>query len=288
MVQNYGKNCYHPRIFQKFHVPLHFNFLGMKKLVLILFCCLTVSMGYSQRFIGSVIAGANASQVEGDDVRGYKKAGFVGGASVMIALDKKMQWFATVELLYTQKGSRSSTTRAFDTTNYAPAMFLDVDRNADFMESSKYKCRLDLDYVEVPVLFHFEDWHTGCAIGLGFSWGRLVRAKEWYNGLKRNTSITSGTYRTSDWNFIADLKFMIYKGLKMELRWQYSLRPIRNYVIEYSNVAQSTEYKKQRNNLFSIRLIYSFNEKYVENTRENKRGQRQGVKWIRETNIYND
>ena len=148
MVQNYGKNCYHPRIIQKFHVPLHFNFLGMKKLVLILFCCLTVSMGYSQRFIGSIIAGANASQVEGDDVRGYKKAGFVGGASVMIALDKKMQWFATVELLYTQKGSRSSTTRAFDTTNYAPAMFLDVDRSADFMPSSKYKCRLDLDYVE--------------------------------------------------------------------------------------------------------------------------------------------
>ena len=162
----------------------------MKKLVLILFCCLTVSMGYSQRFIGSVIAGANASQVEGDDVRGYKKAGFVGGASVMIALDKKMQWFATVELLYSQKGSRSSTTRAFDTTNYAPAMFLDVDRNADYMESSKYKCRLDLDYVEVPVLFHFEAaaWSMVCAIvvwvcyWLGFlvgTFGARQRVVQW-------------------------------------------------------------------------------------------------------------
>ena len=81
---------------------------------------------------------------------------------------------------------------------------------------------------------------------------------------------------------------MIYKGLKLELRWQYSLRPIRHFVIEYSNVAQNTEYKKQYNNLFSIRLIYSFNEKYVENTHENKHGQRQGVKWIRKTNIYED
>jgi hypothetical protein len=190
--------------------------------------------------------------------------------------------------LYSQKGSRSSTTRAFDTTNYAPAMFLDVDRDANYVPSSKYKCRLDLDYVEVPILFHFEDWHSGCAIGLGFAWGRLVRAKEWYNGMKRTTSIYSGTYRTSDWSFVADLKFMIYKGLKLELRWQYSLRPIRNFVIEYSSSAQNTEYKKQMNNLFSLRLVYSINEKFVENTRENKRGQRQGVKWVRDTSIFDD
>ena len=275
-------------VIQEFYVPLHFKIFKMKKTVLIILSCLLFSVGYSQRFIGSVIAGVNASQVEGDDVRGYKKAGAVGGASVMVALDKKMRWFLTVELLYNQKGSRSSTTRAFDTTNYAPGMFLDVDRNVDFMPSAKYKCRLDLDYVEVPVLFHYEDWHSGCAFGLGFSWGRLVRPKEWYNGFKRTTSITSGTYRTSDWNILADLKFMLYKGLKLELRWQFSLRPIRNFVIEYSNVAQNSEYKKQRNNLFSVRLVYSFNEKYVENMHENKRGQRQGVKWIRETNIYDD
>ena len=260
----------------------------MKKIFLIILCSLLVSVGYGQRFIGSIIAGCNASQVEGDDVRGYKKFGAVGGASVMVALDKKMQWFLTVELLYTQKGSRSAGTRAFDTTNYAPGMFLDVNRNVDFHPSAKYKCRLDLDYVEVPVIFHYEDWHTGCAIGLGVAWGRLVRAQEWYNGFKRNTSIYSGTYRTSDWSILADLKFMIYKGLKLEFRFQYSLRPIRNFVIEYSNLAQNTEYKKQHNNLFSVRLIYSFNEKFVENTHENKRGQRQGVKWIRKTDIYND
>lgn len=40
--------------------------------------------------------------------------------------------------------------------------------------------------------------------------------------------------------------------------------------------------------MFSVRLVYSFNEKFVENTRENKHGQRQGVKWIRKTDIYND
>ncbi|MCQ2271267.1 MAG: PorT family protein [Bacteroidales bacterium] len=258
----------------------------MKKLILIILCCLCVTGVYSQRFIGSLIAGANVSQVEGDDVRGYRKAGFVGGASVMIALDKKMQWFATVELLYSMKGSRSMGTRAFDTTNYAPAMFLDVDRSVEFQNSAKYKCRLDLDYVEIPVLFHYEDWHTGCAFGLGFSWGRLVRAQEWYNGFKRTTSLNSNTYDKNDWSVIADVKFMLYKGLKLEMRFQYSLASIRTFAIEYRNSAQPTEFKKQQNNLFSIRLVYSFKEKYVENTHENKRGERQGVKWIRETNIY--
>lgn len=260
----------------------------MKKYVLIVICCLCVTMGYSQRFIGSLILGGNLSQVEGDDVRGYRKPGFVGGASVMIALDKKMQWFATVELLYTQKGSRSSTTRPFDTTNYAPATFLDVDRSARFYPSAKYKCRIDLDYVEIPVLFHYEDWHTGCAIGLGFAWGRLVRAQEWYNGFKRNTSLNSGTYRTSDWSVVADVKFMLYKGLKLEFRFQYSMVPIRNFVIEYSNSTLPTEYKKQYNNMFSLRLVYSFKEKYTENMHENKRGERVGVKWIRDVNLYDE
>lgn len=258
----------------------------MKKIVLIMLLGLLAVTGYSQRFIGSVIGGANISQVEGDDVRGYRKAGFVGGASVMIALDKEMSWFTTVELLYTQKGARSGGTRAFDTTNYARVMFEDVDRSAPFHGSAKYKCRIDLDYVEVPVLFHYEDRNTGCAFGLGFSWSRLVRASEWYNGLKRTTSLSTGPYNKNDWNILADVKVMLYKGLKLEFRFQYSLVPIRDFTITYSNNAQPTEYKKQYNNMFSVRLVYSFKEKYTENTRMNKRGERQGVKWIRETNTY--
>ena len=34
-----------------------------------------VTMGFSQRFIGSVIAGGNMSQVDGDEVFGFKKIG---------------------------------------------------------------------------------------------------------------------------------------------------------------------------------------------------------------------
>lgn len=260
----------------------------MKKLILIILCCLFSFGAYSQRFIGSLIVGGNMCQIEGDDVRGYRKPGFVGGASVMIALDKKMRWFATVELLYNMKGARSAGTRAFDTTNYAPATFLDVDRSVQFNGSASYKCRIDLDYVEIPVIFHYEDWHTGCAIGLGFSYGRLVRAQEWYNGFKRTTSLNSGTYNKNDWNIIADIKFMLYKGLKLELRFQYSLASLRTFAIEYSNSAQPTEFKKQQNNLFSLRLVYSFKEKYVENTHENKKGERQGVKWIRDVNLYDE
>lgn len=258
----------------------------MKRFLLLLALCFVLMTGYSQRFIGSLILGGNVSQIEGDDVRGYRKVGVVGGASVMIALDKKMRWFTTVELLYTQKGSRSGGTRAFDTANYARSMFLDVDRSYEYQNSAKYKCRIDLDYVEIPVLFHYEDWKTGCAVGLGFSAARLVRASEWYNGLKRTTSLNSGTYNNWDFDIVADLKIMLYKGLKLEFRFQYSLVPIRYFTIEYSNTAQPTEYKKQYNNLFSVRLVYSFKEKYVENTHENKRGERQGVKWVRETNIY--
>lgn len=257
----------------------------MKKLFITCIFLTICNLSFCQRFIGTAIAGINCTQVDGDEVYGFRKVGFVGGASVMLALDNKQQWFATLELLYSQKGSKSK--QYFDTTAYAPVMFQDVDRSYPFQ--SNVKCHLKLDYVEVPVIFHYEDPRTGCAFGVGASWGRLINAQETYNGFRRYTSINSNTYSKNEWSVIGEVKFRIYKGLKINFRYQYTFIPIRKitFVTLRTNGSVMSEDRNQYHNMFSIRLSYSFNERYKLNGKTDKKGNKKGPKWVRDISMPN-
>ncbi len=261
----------------------------MKRFFILIFIIFLGSACLGQRFIGSVIAGVNGTQVDGDEVAGFYKWGVNAGASVMLPLDRKMRWFATVELLYTQKGAYQNAYRANailrpDSNNVL--YYHNEDKTVPFNQDVKYK--LTLDYVEVPVLFHYEDFHTGWGFGLGFSWGRLVNVKEIENGWTTTTNLRSKTYSRNDWSVLADLKIKIWKGLKLNIRYQYSLVPLR--IREYKKPATGETWtRKEYNNVITFRLIYSFNEKYVRNP-EYVKGGRRGPQWIRDTskNWYNN
>lgn len=251
----------------------------MKKAFLFLILIATISCGYSQRFIGSVIAGMNATQVDGDEVAGYYKVGFNGGLSVTLPLDNKFRWFATVELLYTQKGSYQNAYRANATLRDTNAL---IWHNEDFSVpfDGKIKYKLNLDYVEVPVVFHYEDPRSGCSIGAGFAWGRLVRAHEIENGWTTTTDVRSGMYKTNDWSVIADAQVRLWKGLRLNFRFQYSMVPFRTRL--FDPFGPNQEVRKQYNSMLTLRLIYSFNEKYISNP-DYVRGGSKGPRWIHDT-----
>lgn len=264
---------------QKFDVNLRPKIFDMKKLTLTLLLLALFSCAHSQRFIGSIIAGVNDSQVDGDEVAGYYKWGFNGGLSVMMPLDNKFHWFGTIELLYNQKGSFQNAYRANATlSENTPLLWHNEDFSVPFNKKIKYK--LTLDYVEVPVLFHYEDWRSGCSIGAGFAWGRLVRVHEIENGWTTTTDLRSGMYKTNDWSVIADAKIRLWKGLKLNVRFQYSMVPFRTRM--YDPFGPNKEVRKQYNNVISVRLIYSFNEKFVSNP-DYVRGGRKGPRWIHDT-----
>lgn len=250
----------------------------MKKYFLIFLLFFTVNFGFSQRFIGSAILGMNATQVDGDEVYGYNKFGFNVGASVMLALEPKQHWFATVELLFSQKGSfRKSLVDSMVYSNVN-----NIDYNFDY--DSKIKYRLRLNYVEVPIIFHYEDPKTGWAFGAGFAWGRLVNIQEVENGWHLKTNLRSDIYRTSDWSVLGDVKIRLWKGLKLNLRYQYSFVPIRVRTFTNTSNGQTWD-RKQYNNVITVRLIYSFNERYRLNYLKNKKGERNGPKWVRDISI---
>jgi hypothetical protein len=246
----------------------------MKNAFCILLLILVSTSVSAQLFYGSVIGGGNATQVDGDEVFGYRKIGVNAGASVMIPLNKKQCWFGTIELLYTQKGS--SYTNA-DAPMKEPDTSLIDDR---FKRNLKIKYKVYLGYVEIPVVFHYEDPKTAWAFGAGFSWARLIHVKEFENGYRMITNLNSGTYSKNDWCALADVKVRLYKGLKLNFRFQYSFVPIRTRIFNWTS-GEINE-RKQYNHLLTLRLIYTFNEKYTLNETKNRKGERMGTKWIRD------
>ena len=72
----------------------------------------------------------------------------------------------------------------------------------------------------------------------------------------------STTYRANDFNICADLRVRLWEGLHAELRYQYSLRPLRTRMF-YSDPAltQPNQIRQQYNNTITLRLVYIFNER---------------------------
>ena len=264
---------------------------------LIIFCLLLAAFcllpsASAQRFIGGVTAGFNLTQVDGDEVFGYSKMGFNGGPFLKLMLDKKQRFSLTMELLYTQKGAikKSSGTYveyiAKGDTAFIDPRYLDYDKNIFYS--------LRTDYLEIPLLVHFEDPRSKLSIGLGVTWARLVYIKEieWDfsqvrvdTGARRlNTSVNSGRYNRNDWGIIADVKIPVYKGLKFNFRFQYSLAPFgktRQFYSRSNNATAPIE-RKPFHNTLTFRIIYSINEKYTENTNYDSEGYRIGPRWIRD------
>ncbi|MEI6574550.1 MAG: outer membrane beta-barrel protein [Bacteroidota bacterium] len=207
-----------------------------KSLLTILFLLIAGLAAEAQIIRGGIIAGMNATQVDGDEVFGYHKYGWNLGATAMIPITKK-KWFFALETTYSQKGAYQ-----------APIW-------ADSLKDGSYK--LNLNYLEVPMLVIFED-KGGLTFGAGASLGRLIKVEEWENGRRDTNTTLKGPYNTNDFDILLDCRFKLYKKLKFNFRYSYSMAKIRNRT--YDNGISIWD-RKQYNNMLTFRLIWIFNEK---------------------------
>ena len=119
-----------------------------------------------------------------------------------------------------------------------------------------------------------------------------MRAHEVYNGYTRILNARTPQYKKSDWSIIADVNIRLYKNLNLNLRYEYSLVPVRvtefQYILNAPNTPPVSETHKYHNNMLSARLIYYINEKFYKNTRVNKYGQVMGTTWLREIPDYDE
>lgn len=215
------------------------NILGV--LIIILIVISNANIAHSQIIKGEAILGLNMTQVEGDEVHGFKKPGIQIGAGALVPFKKN--WDVSMEVLFNQKGAKQRD------------QYTDTLSTGEIL-TGQYKLRLN--YVEIPVLVHYTD-KDFITIGAGFSWARLVGVEEWEHGNKvETTTLTSGVYSPNDFSYIIDLRIRIKGPLKFGIRYQNSMAKIRTR--EFTDFAGNKWTRDQFNKVLTFKLVYIFNE----------------------------
>lgn len=260
----------------------------------------------AQLFKGEVFAGAGMAQVDGDDCYGYDRFKGQFGAGVLLSvMDWRYKYFGTksetavgsssswldlgLEILYNPKGAFKS-----DSITYSSYYAGSYD--------------LKLNYIEIPVMVYLTDKNR-YSVGLGASFGRLIGFSERVNGMETDTRIGDGklrwkdgysgedlgyirriedlenpafydstgmltiensnSYKKNDFSFCADFRVRLWEGLHAQVRYQYSIVPIRTRLL-YQDAAGTipSKIRMQYNNQISLRLTYIFGEDRTRINRE--------------------
>jgi hypothetical protein len=187
-------------------------------------------------FYGGLIAGANFAQVDGDYFAGYHCIGLNVGGIVYTQLAKHVA--LSLEILYSEKGSKSDQVKA--------------PLNPKIVTRS-YGIRAN--YAEIPVMINYFDKRKS-HFGIGISYGRLVSSTETIEadslGIPLNLDFNNKyPFKKDALDFLAGVELHLWKGLFLNVRFQYSLIPIRTE-LPPPDFARATQYS----NLWAVRLMY--------------------------------
>jgi hypothetical protein len=187
-------------------------------------------------FEGRLIMGLNFTQVDGDTYNGYHKVGINAGGMVYVHFGKKTG--ISMEMLYTQKGARGANARE----SFYVGTYLD-------------KYYLNLNYLEIPVLFHLK---RGIYIDYeaGLSYALLLRSGEWgYADVPVLIQPEFNYFNTSDICYVGGASFRLSKRWRGNIRLQYSAKYIRPGERTPEHYYQSQA--GQQNNVVSMRMMYT-------------------------------
>ena len=201
----------------------------------------------AQRIHAYITSGMSLSQIEGDELKGFKHIGVSTGVGALAPLTDNHRWGLSVEALFCQRGVYNN---SYDPQNL-------------------YNIQLTLNYVDIPLLIHFQDPYGGMLFGAGLNYGRLVQQP--HGVIKYNPSYfipdtSDMTFLRHDLCAIADMRFTVWRGLQLDIRWQHSLFAIKRdwgfQTYNGTDVNGDPHYKKHTRNCYnqaiSIRLIWQF------------------------------
>lgn len=199
-------------------------------------------------FYAGVLAGANFTQVDGDDFRGYHKVGVNVGGIAYARLDEHLA--ASLEILFSQKGAKGNIP-----TELRPYYSMGGYVSSIHNSANMTNYHLDLNYAEVPVMLNYFDKRKS-HFGAGFSYSQLVNSSERFNtDVPLNPPYNQYNYpmKKYDVNLLLSGNLHLWQGLFLNIRFQYSLLPIRKEVDP--NLGRPNQ---QYNNMFTLRLMYLF------------------------------
>jgi len=174
----------------------------MKKRFLILLYCgfLSISI-HAQNFGGGLIIGLSTSQVSGDNLGGFNKAGLLIGGFIDLQISNRLR--GQMEMTFIQKGS-----------------------NNPKMNENSYS-DISLSYVEIPLLLKYQQSRT-IAIEGGIETSFLISASD--NDIYGQiTSNSTRKFNTTDIGIFIGLNYFINTRLILNSRISNSILPIRTH-----------------------------------------------------------
>lgn len=206
------------------------------------------------------VLGATASQIRGDELRGFRKWGFTAGVGSIVDLSDEARWQLSLEADFSQRGAYNNTHEPYSLFGFT------------------------MNYVDIPLTVHFTDPYGGMTFGLGLVYSRLVQQPHGliiYQPGYFEPDTADMSFLKNDLAAAIDFRFPIWRGLTLNFRYQMSLMPVkRNWGFSgYRNEGDRTPSVWQ-NNLYnsslSIRVLYVFGDdryqnKHKKNNKKKKR-----------------
>lgn len=266
---------------------------------------------HAQIVKGELILGGNICQVDGDECYHYRKPGVHVGAGALIPITNWLD--VGLEVLFNQKGAYKGDSinphlglysgRYKLNLNYAeiPVMIYVTDKD-------RYSLGVGVSYGRIVGLQEYINGQSS-AIRLGdgqIHWrneaedlpdiSQATNIKEltkmlYTAGYPQDAAIeelvpqviaNSDSYRGNDFCICADARVRIWEGIHAELRYQYSLVPIRtrlfykdtNETLLKTDDSRVQPLQRQYNNSITLRVVYMFNEHRAKANKEaSKKGQ---------------
>ena len=196
----------------------------MKRIILfipVLFFSILFSFGQSS-FNSGLQFGLNATQVTGDQLAGFHKAGIFAGIFVNHKLGRLGD--IQMEINFTQKGSR---------------------KNAKPDEGIYSSYLMRLNYIAVPIFYRF-NIKEPLSIDVGLEAAYLINARERDENGWIEPDMTVPYFKDFDFSIFAGLGVEINDHFRFVFRYSYSIVPIRprppgNYYYGYWDAGQYNE-----------------------------------------------
>ena len=279
--------------------------------LLLAFTLAAPALLHAQIVKGELILGGNICQVDGDECYHYRKPGVHVGAGALIPITNWLD--VGLEVLFNQKGAYKGDSinphlglysgRYKLNLNYAeiPVMIYVTDKD-------RYSLGVGVSYGRIVGLQEYiNGQYSSIRLGDGqIHWredreglpdvSQATNIKEltkmlYTAGYPQDAAIeelvpqviaNSDSYRGNDFCICADARVRIWEGIHAELRYQYSLMPIRtrlfykdtNETLLKTDDSRVQPLQRQYNNSITLRVVYLFNEHRAKANKEaSKKGQ---------------
>ena len=206
-----------------------------KKFALFIFCGFLISSLQAQNFGGGIILGLSTSQVGGDDLGGFNKAGLLAGVFANKSISPLLSF--QMEMTYIQKGSNN------------PNM-----NNSEHLQDFQ-KPDISSSYIEIPLLLQYHQSEV-LKIEGGIQFANLING--YYNDSYGEMSTTTiDPFIDYDIGLLIGMDYKFSEDLSLNTRISNSILPIGEEDYNHPTTYNSTR-KGKYNSVLSFAIHYNF------------------------------